>query len=326
MSNEERKRSDEEALPTQNVGSDAKLFEVQGQINTNELLIVSFYMPGRSDPVIVNGMKTITIGRRDPKRQINPTIDLTEDHGAKLGVSRMHAELNFVNGQYYVKDTGSSNGTWVNDTKLQPYQPHPVNSGDQVRIGQVAIMVHLSLPQRNASASEDISTLIDSALEVKHRSYKINDSTGGIMVEDNSLVFGAVRTLSTYLEHVSRIVKIIREAQQQDNKHFAVSAIRLRNIDSAMIVDVSEGLDVMDFLGENLQAFMKVIEGKQKGDKKQTDSLQRYSEPMQQIADYMIQELVFRFLNEQRDDYVKRLAIHIDALVTTHLMIAPTTS
>jgi hypothetical protein len=71
---------------------------------------------------------------------------------------------------------------------------------------------------------------------------------------------------------------------------------------------------------------MKVIEGKQKGDKKQTDSLQRYSEPMQQIADYMIQELVFRFLNEQRDDYVKRLAIHIDALVTTHLMIAPTTS
>jgi pSer/pThr/pTyr-binding forkhead associated (FHA) protein len=327
MSNEERKRGDEEALPTQNVGPDAKLFEVQGQINTNELLIVSFYMPGRSDPVIVNGMKTITIGRRDPKRQINPTIDLTEDHGAKLGVSRMHAELNFVNGQYYVKDTGSSNGTWVNDTKLQPYQPHPVNSGDQVRIGQVAIMVHLSLPQRNATGAEDISTLIDSAaVEVKYRSYKISDSTGGIMVEDNSLVFGAVRTLSTYLEHVSRIVKIIREAQQQENKPFAVTAIRMRSIDNTMIVDVSEGLDVMDFLGEKLQAFIKVIEGKQKGDKKQTDSLQRYSEPMQQIADYMVQELVFRFLNEQRDDYVKRLGIHIDALVTTHFMVAPTTS
>jgi hypothetical protein len=326
MSNPERKRGEEEALPTQNVGPDAKLFEVQGNFHTNELLIVSFYMPGRSDPVIVNGMKTISIGRRDPKRQINPTIDLTEDHGAKLGVSRMHAELNFVNGQYYVKDTGSSNGTWVNDTKLQPYQPHPINSGDQVRIGQLAIMVHLSLPQRNAAAAEVISTLIDSALDVKYRSYKFADSTGGIVVENGGLVFGAIRTLSTYLEHVSRMVKIIREAQQAEQKPFAVTAIKVRPIDSALIVDVSEGTDVMDFLGEKLQSFMKVIEGKAKGDKKQTDSLQRYTDPMQQIADYAVQELVFRFLNEQRDDYVKRLAIHIDALVSTHLSVSPTTS
>jgi hypothetical protein len=326
MSNPNPKRNEEEALPTQNVSPDAKMFEVPGQFLTSELLIVSFYMPGRSDPVIVNGMKTITIGRRDPKRQINPTIDLTEDHGAKLGVSRMHAELNFVNGQYYVKDTGSSNGTWVNDTKLQPYQPHAVNSGDQIRIGQVAIMIHLSLPQRNASNAEAISTLIDTALDVKFRSYKISDSTGGIVVENNSLVFGAVRTVSTYLEHVSRIVKIIREAQQQDNRSFAVTAIRVRLMDSALIIDVTEGTDVVDFLGEKLQAFMKVVEGKQKGDKKQTDSLERYTDPMQQIADYAIQELVFRFLNEQREDYVKRLAIHIDALLTTHLVIAPTTT
>lgn len=326
MSNQERKRSEDEALPTQNVGADAKLFEMQGQFHTSELLIVSFYMPGRSDPVIVNGMKTITIGRRDPKRQINPTIDLTEDHGAKLGVSRMHAELNFVNGQYYVKDTGSSNGTWVNETKLQPYQPHPVNSGDQIRIGQIAIMIHLSLPQRHNTAVEVISTLIDTALDVKYRSYKFTDGTGGIMVEDGSLVFGAIRTLSTYLEHVSRIVKIIREAQQQDNKPFAVSALRARSLDNALIVDVTEGMDVMDFLSEKLQSFLKVLEGKQTGDKKQTDSLQRYSDPMQQIADYAVQELVFRFLNEQRDDYVKRLAIHIDALVTTHLLVTPTTN
>lgn len=330
MSNQERKRSEDEALPTQNVGPDAKMFELQGPvqnpIHTSELLIVSFYMPGRTDPVIVNGMKTITIGRRDPKRQINPTIDLTEDHGAKLGVSRMHAELNFVNNQYYVKDTGSSNGTWVNETKLQPYQPHPVNSGDQIRIGQIAIMIHLSLPQRQAAAAEAISTLIDSALDVKHRSYKFADGTGGIIVENGGLVFGAVRTLSTYLEHVSRIVKIIREAQQQEQKPFTVIGIRARSLDNALVVDVSEGIDVMDFLGEKLQAFLKVIEGKQQGDKKQTDSLQRYSEPMQQIADYMIQELVFRFLNEQRDDYVKRLAIHLDALVTTNYSVSPTTN
>ena len=140
----------EEAQPTQNIPADAEIFNIDksgttSQIDgTTKLIIVSFYLPGRSEPIIVNGAKTITIGRRDPKRRINPTIDLTEDHGAKLGVSRMHAEMNFVNGKYYIKDTGSSNGTWVNDTKLQPYQPHPVLTGDQIRIGQVAIVLHLS--------------------------------------------------------------------------------------------------------------------------------------------------------------------------------------
>lgn len=326
MTNHDNNPNDE-ALPTQNIPSDAEILNVdksdaKPEIDgTTKLIIVSFYLPGRSEPIIVNGAKTITIGRRDPKRRINPTIDLTEDHGAKLGVSRMHAEMNFVNGKYYLKDTGSSNGTWVNDTKLQPYQPHPVLTGDQIRIGQVAIVLHLSLPQSNNSL-DAISTVIDHSYDTNISSYKFLDSTGGILVENNAIVVSKLRNLSTYLERLERIHSIIREAQQQDSPPFSVVAIRVNPVDDTLLVDVSEGRDVMDFMATKLRDFLAVMEGKSKGDQKQTDSLQRYHDPLEQIADYTLQELVFRFLKDSRDDYVAKLATHFDAILAMELSVS----
>lgn len=330
MANDNLENPNEEALPTQIVDSDAGVFQAPADVNpmvagTTELMIVSFYLPGRAEPIIVSGAKTITIGRRDPKRRINPTIDLTEDHGAKLGVSRMHSEMNFVNGKYYVKDTGSSNGTWVNDTRLQPYQPHPVMTGDQVRIGQLAIVVHLSLPQR-AGAPDAISTMIDNTLDINTHSYKVIDNTGGALAENGTIVFGGLTGLSVYFEQMNMIHQIIREAQQRESRPFAVTSIRVRTLDEALIVDVSEGNDLMDFMATKFDEFLTVLEGSKTGNQKQTDSLQRYPHPLEQIADYALQELVFRFLNEARDDYVARLAGHFDAIMQIELSIQQTTN
>lgn len=321
--------STDDAMPTQNIAEDDMFVPVAqtgvlGVAGTTQLIIASFYLPGHDEPIIVNGERVITIGRRDPKRRISPTIDLTEDQGAKLGVSRMHAEMNFVNDRYYLKDTGSSNGTWVNDTKLQPYQPHPVATGDQIRIGQLAIVVHLSLPQRDENGS--ISTMIDNSFDTGTNAYRITDTTGGILVEDGTLVISKLRGLSTYLERLSRIHTIIREAQNQPPTTFTVKSIRVRSVDQALIIDIGEGKDFMDFMADKLGEFLVVRDGKKTGDKKQTDSLQRYTEPLQQIADYALQELVFRFLNEQRDDYVNKLAPHFDAILTMELAAQRTTN
>ena len=327
--NLENPNANDEAHPTHIVGSDAEILQTIGEtnptVNTTELMIVSFYLPGRAEPIIVSGSKTITIGRRDPKRRINPTIDLTEDHGAKLGVSRMHAEMNFVNGKYYVKDTGSSNGTWVNDTRLQPYQPHPVMTGDQVRIGQLAIVTHLSLPQR-AGGADAISTLIDSALDINSHSYKIIDNTGDALVEQGTIIVNKLSSLSTYFEHMGTIHQIIREAQQQETKPFSVISIRVRALDEVLVVDISEGSDIMDFMATKLDEFLTVLEGSKTGNQKQTDSLQRYPQPLEQIADYALQELVFRFMKEERDDYVSKLAIEFEAIMQTELSIEQTSN
>lgn len=317
----------DDASPTQSVDFDAEFFADDKDIpdvnNTSELLLVSFYLPSRPEPVAISGMKTITIGRRDPKRRINPTIDLTEDNGAKLGVSRMHAEMNFVNDHFVVKDTGSANGTWINDQRLEPYQAQPINSGDQLRIGQIAIRLHIALPQRYMASyqPESIQTAADT-LHSDAKPYEIIDNTGGILVEHDALVISKLRNVSTFLERISRIHGILRDAQQKDTPPFSLLGIRISNTQS-LLVDIGEGDDVMDFMAQKLNPFLQVLHGKAKGNKKQTDSLQRYSEPLEQIADYALQELVFRFLKESRDDYVRRLAPHFDAILGVDLSVQP---
>ncbi|MEO1290912.1 MAG: FHA domain-containing protein, partial [Chloroflexota bacterium] len=280
MANDNTEKSNpqnDDGSATQNISTQANLLQMmaeEGNVNTHELLIVSFYLPGRSEPIIINGSKKITIGRRDPKRRINPTIDLTEDHGAKLGVSRMHAELNFIGNRYFVKDTGSSNGTWINDNKLEPYQAHPVTTGDQVRIGQLAIVVHLSVPQR--IEGDVISTRIDSEIgNLNSHSYRVKDATGGILVENGAIAISKLRSLGTYLERLSRIYDIIRDAQDQDSSTvFSVKAIKVRS-DEILVIDVGEGKDIMDFMATKLPEFLVVLDGKVEGTKKQTDSLER---------------------------------------------------
>lgn len=319
MNEKNEKKEYEDALPTQAVNAAPKLFE-NTISSTTELMIVSFYLPERANPIIINGAKTITIGRRDPKRSINPSIDLTEDEGAKHGVSRMHAELNFVDGQYHVKDTGSANGTWVNETKLQPHQSHPIQSGDQFRVGQMAIIVHITLPQR--TTSDSIATLIEDKIRSDRYSYKYAENSDKILVKDDALVPSGLHSISVYLEQVSQIYNVVRQAQEETDSRFQVTSIHTQASSTALIVEVSEGSDVMNFLARKLPAFIKIQENNTGNNEQQLLSLQRYSEPMQQIADYALQELVFKFLtDDMRDVYVRNLASYFNTLLETKLEI-----
>ncbi|MFI5274136.1 MAG: protein kinase [Ktedonobacterales bacterium] len=49
-------------------------------------------------------------------------------------VSRYHARLSFKKGQWRVEDLHSSNGTYVNTSRVQE-QPVPLNDGDELRLG-----------------------------------------------------------------------------------------------------------------------------------------------------------------------------------------------
>jgi pSer/pThr/pTyr-binding forkhead associated (FHA) protein len=43
-----------------------------------------------------------------------------------------------------IVDLGSTNGTRVNDKKLPPERPHPLNNGDTVRFGQLLVQVYFA--------------------------------------------------------------------------------------------------------------------------------------------------------------------------------------
>jgi len=54
-------------------------------------------------------------------------------------VSRFHALVNFEDGEAYIKDTNSSNGTYVNDVQIPPNVKHKLKDGDKIKLGTTVI-------------------------------------------------------------------------------------------------------------------------------------------------------------------------------------------
>ncbi|OHD15201.1 MAG: hypothetical protein A2086_11730 [Spirochaetes bacterium GWD1_27_9] len=54
-------------------------------------------------------------------------------------VSRHHAVVTFENGVAYIKDTDSTNGTYINGQKLVAGKKYQLKNGDKIKIGTTVI-------------------------------------------------------------------------------------------------------------------------------------------------------------------------------------------
>ena len=84
------------------------------------------------------------IGRWDADGGIFPDVDLDADD-PEAKVSRRHARISLRNGQYFIEDLGSTNGTFVNRGKrLQPGQPQLLREGDEIIVGKTFMRFHIA--------------------------------------------------------------------------------------------------------------------------------------------------------------------------------------
>ncbi|MDB5082802.1 MAG: domain containing protein [Chloroflexi bacterium] len=83
----------------------------------------------------------LIIGRSDPTQGDTPDIDLNQDKGAELGVSRRHASLSFQDEQVFLTDLGSTNRTFINRKPLMRGQPYEIHNGDEIRLGNIILKV-----------------------------------------------------------------------------------------------------------------------------------------------------------------------------------------
>lgn len=70
-----------------------------------------------------------------------PMLDLSGYDAFGHGVSRRHARIRRTPAGYEITDLESTNGTWVNEQRLPPNQPHFLPSGAIVRLGRMRLMV-----------------------------------------------------------------------------------------------------------------------------------------------------------------------------------------
>jgi serine/threonine protein kinase len=79
---------------------------------------------------------SITLGRRDPKRDVHPDIDLSK-LDPRMTISRQHARIRFEDQAFTIEDLKSRNHTRLGDTVLTPLQPVVLQHGDTIILGSV---------------------------------------------------------------------------------------------------------------------------------------------------------------------------------------------
>jgi serine/threonine protein kinase len=88
--------------------------------------------------------KESLVGRSAPYSDQVPAIDLSSYGGGQAGVSRLHAKLTPQEGQWYLEDLKSTNGTFVNGQPLVPGQPVALNDGDFIQFGRMSVTFYSS--------------------------------------------------------------------------------------------------------------------------------------------------------------------------------------
>ena len=86
----------------------------------------------------------IRVGRTDQAANYFPELDLTVDDGVHKGVSRRHAVIQRSSRGILLVDLNSTNGTSLNNFRIPPDLPYPLNNGDEIRFGQLLVHVFLS--------------------------------------------------------------------------------------------------------------------------------------------------------------------------------------
>jgi len=133
-------------VETQNVSTQYDYDEINllSELDTRPALpgqrrTLRIYIPQEVDPLVFFDPDRIVMGRGG--KDIRLDLNLSEQYGWMLGVSRKHAEIVFDMGSYYITDLNSTNGTFLNSTRLAPNERYQIESADQIRMGHFLMII-----------------------------------------------------------------------------------------------------------------------------------------------------------------------------------------
>lgn len=137
------------SFPTQDISDefDASQFSFEHEIETRPARppvskqTVRIYLSTDPEPLVFENAERLVLGREDGI--FAPEVDLSPYFASMLGVSRLHAEITYERGVYYLKDLNSSNGTWLNMRKLLDDERLPMESSNQVRLAHLLMLISI---------------------------------------------------------------------------------------------------------------------------------------------------------------------------------------
>ncbi len=127
--------------PLMNVAQLHAVESAGGSVFSDDM-VLRIEIEGGATPMLVYPKQEIILGRRDPNTGTLPDVDMTAYSGYRMGVSRTHASIHLQDKQLNLSDRGSSNGTFLNGTRLVAHRPYPIKDGDEIRLGQMVLKIY----------------------------------------------------------------------------------------------------------------------------------------------------------------------------------------
>jgi pSer/pThr/pTyr-binding forkhead associated (FHA) protein len=94
--------------------------------------------------------KEILIGRSSESSGSDVDFDLTPHGAYHFGVSRKHARITLSDGQLYIEDLGSTNGTRINGFQLTAHQKYRLRDEDELEFARLRTSIRFRSPASDA--------------------------------------------------------------------------------------------------------------------------------------------------------------------------------
>lgn len=115
--------------------------EFAGTTTLGEKREVILLIRGMAERVVMQEGIIYQLGRFELGMSAANEIDLTPYGAMDRGVSRVHAQLHLADNHLYITDLGSTNGTYVSGTKIEPDTPVALRKGDELLLGRLQVQI-----------------------------------------------------------------------------------------------------------------------------------------------------------------------------------------
>jgi pSer/pThr/pTyr-binding forkhead associated (FHA) protein len=176
---------------SQTIGLRLELFHVQ----TN----TSFGLPAN--------LTTIRIGK--PKNQLVGDINVSDLPNANF-VSRLHAEIQIEQNIYYLVDVGSSNGTFLNNIRLEPKNRYQLNLGDKIDLGPGSKVTFLFLNKQKQKVALDPPTSLNNPATVLQFQFGETDTKPTLFESFSKLISIFANMLNYAWRSLKKLFKRLR--------------------------------------------------------------------------------------------------------------------
>jgi pSer/pThr/pTyr-binding forkhead associated (FHA) protein len=234
--------NEKQVVTTEDIPNHVRSLKERVGVDENPLLMM---LPGQTTPLTFINQESIILGRFDPSTGLAPTVDLIPYFGKSLGVSRRHAEIFLSDGFYYLRDLDSANGTWLNNKSVTS-QAQPLKSGDQIRLGELLIVVFLS-------EKDSQSHITPKNLHGQQSLYVQRLDIPQASPQDSFSMDFLTNTLVGYLQALNAMQMTIFTANKQDPEPLTINRVQVMDKLNAIEIQLYIHPSLLMLLRDNMQ-------------------------------------------------------------------------